>query len=132
MNLKSFPHEQFQSLISLEKLAIRDCPSMYYSFPCGVWPRNLTKLMIGCLNKPMSEWGPQNYLTSLVELKGGFICGGRGCEEYYYYSIIIIIIIITIIIFSSSTISRFSNTQWFYGCEIIFRGLKTPFLPSKT
>ncbi|KAL7617810.1 hypothetical protein Lser_V15G03611 [Lactuca serriola] len=68
-NLKSFPYEHFQSLTSLERLEIRICPSMDYSFPCGVWPPNLRKLGIGGLNKPMSEWGPQNFPTSLVELK---------------------------------------------------------------
>ncbi|CAH1439656.1 unnamed protein product [Lactuca virosa] len=67
-NLKSFPHEHFQSLTSLKKLEIRDCPSMDYSFPCGVWPPNLSTLGIGGLNKPMSEWGPQNFPASLVEL----------------------------------------------------------------
>ncbi|XP_042753238.1 putative disease resistance RPP13-like protein 1 [Lactuca sativa] len=64
-NLKSFPHEHFQSLTSLEEMEIYDCPSMDYSFPCGVWPPNLTKLTIGGLNKPMSS----------------FIYSGRRCEE---------------------------------------------------
>ncbi|CAH1440659.1 unnamed protein product [Lactuca virosa] len=68
-NLKSFPHEHFQSLTSLEEMWLTHCPSMDYSFPCGVWPPNLTKLTIGGLNKPMSEWGPQNFPTSLVELE---------------------------------------------------------------
>ncbi|CAI9269518.1 unnamed protein product [Lactuca saligna] len=67
-NLKSFPHEHFRSLTSLEKMWIYECPSMDYSFPCGVWPPNLRMLMIGSLNKPMSEWGPQNFPTSLSEL----------------------------------------------------------------
>ncbi|CAH1440699.1 unnamed protein product [Lactuca virosa] len=67
-NLKSFPHEHFQSLTSLEEMLITECPSMDYSFPCGVWPPNLRKLRIGCLNKPMSDWGPQNFPTSLVQL----------------------------------------------------------------
>ncbi|KAI3697382.1 hypothetical protein L6452_30365 [Arctium lappa] len=67
-NLKSFPHEHLQSLTSLEELRINDCPSIDYSFPCGVWPPNLRRLTIGCLNKAMSEWGPQNYPTSLVQL----------------------------------------------------------------
>ncbi|XP_023762378.1 putative disease resistance protein At3g14460 [Lactuca sativa] len=67
-NLKSFPHEHFQSLTSLEEMFIYECPSMDYSFPCGVWPPNLSKLRIGVLNKPMSEWGQQNFPTSLVEL----------------------------------------------------------------
>ncbi|KVI00626.1 Disease resistance protein [Cynara cardunculus var. scolymus] len=67
-NLKSFPHEHLQRLTSLEELWINDCPSMDYSFPCGLWPPNLRSLRIGCLNKCMSEWGLQNYPTSLVEL----------------------------------------------------------------
>ncbi|KAL7619174.1 hypothetical protein Lser_V15G03622 [Lactuca serriola] len=67
-NLKSFPHEHFQSLTYLEEMFIYKCPSMDYSFPCGVWPPNLTKLNIGGLNKPMSEWGMQNFPTSLVNL----------------------------------------------------------------
>ncbi|XP_024982606.1 uncharacterized protein LOC112518988 [Cynara cardunculus var. scolymus] len=41
---------------------------MDYSFPCGLWPPNLRGLAIGCLNKPMSKWGIQNYPTSLVHL----------------------------------------------------------------
>ncbi|XP_023767685.1 putative disease resistance protein At3g14460 [Lactuca sativa] len=68
-NLKSFPHEQFQSLTSLDKMWLTDCPSIDYSFPCGVWPPNLSTLGIGGLNKPMSEWGPQNFPASLVELE---------------------------------------------------------------
>ncbi|KAL7618553.1 hypothetical protein Lser_V15G03735 [Lactuca serriola] len=48
---------------------LTDCPSMDYSFPCGVWPPNLSKLVIGGLNKPMSEWGQQSFPTSLVELQ---------------------------------------------------------------
>ncbi|KVI00604.1 Leucine-rich repeat-containing protein [Cynara cardunculus var. scolymus] len=67
-NLKSFPHEQLESLTSLEYLEISHCPSMDYSFPCGLWPPNLRRLTIGCLNKPMSKWGIQNYPTSLVHL----------------------------------------------------------------
>ncbi|CAI9269203.1 unnamed protein product [Lactuca saligna] len=67
-NLKSFPHEHLESLKSLEELCICDCPSMDYSFPCGLWPPNLRSLGIGYLNKPMSEWGPQKFPTSLVEL----------------------------------------------------------------
>ncbi|CAH1440684.1 unnamed protein product [Lactuca virosa] len=67
-NLMSFSHKHFQSLTSLEELEIDDCPNTDDSFPCGVWPPNLRKLMIGMLNKPMSEWGPQSFPTSLVEL----------------------------------------------------------------
>ncbi|KAJ9550089.1 hypothetical protein OSB04_022632 [Centaurea solstitialis] len=56
-NLKSFPHEHLESLTSLECLTIINCPSMDDSFPCGLWPPNLRKLLMGCLKKPMSEWG---------------------------------------------------------------------------
>ncbi|PWA86764.1 Disease resistance protein [Artemisia annua] len=68
-NLNSFPHEHLQSLTSLEGMRIHHCPNMDYSFPCGLWPPNLKKLTIGCLKKPMSEWGLQNYPTSLVTLE---------------------------------------------------------------
>lgn len=68
-NLKSFSHEHLQSLASLEELEIYGCPKMNYSFPCGLWPPNLMSLRIGCLNKPMSAWGRQNYPTSLVNLR---------------------------------------------------------------
>ncbi|XP_024984135.1 putative disease resistance protein RGA4 [Cynara cardunculus var. scolymus] len=67
-NLKSFPPEHLESLTSLDRMEISDCPSMDYSFPCGLWPPNLISLTIGCLNKPMSKWGIQNYPTSLVDL----------------------------------------------------------------
>nr|KAJ0226489.1 hypothetical protein LSAT_V11C100039030 [Lactuca sativa] len=67
-NLKLFPHEYFQSLTSLEELEIHDCPSIDYSFPCGLWPTNIRKLTIGCLKKPMPEWGPQNFPARLLEL----------------------------------------------------------------
>ncbi|CAH1440916.1 unnamed protein product [Lactuca virosa] len=53
---------------SLKELCINDCPNMDYSFPSGSWPLNLSKLTIGGLKKPMSEWGFQNFPTSLVEL----------------------------------------------------------------
>ncbi|XP_023732317.1 putative disease resistance RPP13-like protein 1 [Lactuca sativa] len=53
---------------SLKELCINDCPNMDYSFPSGSWPLNLSKLTIGGLKKPMSEWGFQNFPTSLLEL----------------------------------------------------------------
>ncbi|CAH1440881.1 unnamed protein product [Lactuca virosa] len=68
-NLNSFPHDRLQSLTCLEELRIHGCPSIDYSFPSGVWAPNLSILCIGCLKKPMSEWGPQNFPTSLVELQ---------------------------------------------------------------
>ncbi|XP_076899675.1 putative disease resistance RPP13-like protein 1 [Bidens hawaiensis] len=64
-NLKSFPHEQLQSLTSLKRMEIRKCPSLDESFPCGLWPPNLSDLFIGGLKKPISEWGLQNFPTSL-------------------------------------------------------------------
>ncbi|KAL7617010.1 hypothetical protein Lser_V15G03293 [Lactuca serriola] len=67
-NLNSFLHERLESFTCLEELRISDCPSLDYTFPCGFWPPNLRSLTIGCLNKPMSEWGLQNFPTSLVEL----------------------------------------------------------------
>ncbi|XP_071719120.1 putative disease resistance RPP13-like protein 1 [Rutidosis leptorrhynchoides] len=67
-NLKSLFHEQLQSLTSLEEMTIRWCKKMDDTFPCGLWPPNLRKIDIGVLKKPMSEWGLQNYPTSLVEL----------------------------------------------------------------
>ncbi|KAJ9543819.1 hypothetical protein OSB04_023526 [Centaurea solstitialis] len=67
-NLKSFPHQYLQSLASLEQLTVSDCPSMDCSFPCGLWPPNIRLLEIGGLKKPMSEWGMQNFPTSLVVL----------------------------------------------------------------
>ncbi|XP_071698084.1 putative disease resistance RPP13-like protein 1 [Rutidosis leptorrhynchoides] len=67
-NLESFPHEYLHSLTSLKEMSIVKCPSMDDTFPCGLWPPNLRKLQIGELKKPLSEWGLQNYPTSLVEL----------------------------------------------------------------
>nr|XP_043610467.1 putative disease resistance RPP13-like protein 1 [Erigeron canadensis] len=67
-NLKSFPHEHLQSLASLEYMWISYCPSIDYSFPCGLWPPNLSNLSIGGLKKPILDWGVQNFPTSLVTL----------------------------------------------------------------
>ncbi|GJZ71217.1 putative disease resistance RPP13-like protein 1 [Tanacetum coccineum] len=67
-NLKSFPYENFQSITSLESLVIGNCPSLDCSFPCGLWPPNLTILRLGGLKKPMSRWGIQNFPKSLVTL----------------------------------------------------------------
>ncbi|KAL9996743.1 putative virus X resistance protein-like, coiled-coil [Helianthus debilis subsp. tardiflorus] len=53
---------------SLEELVISDCPKLDASIPCWVWPPNLLSLVIGGLKKPFSEWGPQNFPTSLVKL----------------------------------------------------------------
>ncbi|KAK9069120.1 hypothetical protein SSX86_013236 [Deinandra increscens subsp. villosa] len=67
-NLKSFPQEHLHSLTSLKHMWIYDCPSMDSSFACGLWPPNLSTLLIGGLKKPISEWGLQNFPTSLVVL----------------------------------------------------------------
>ncbi|KAF5815557.1 putative leucine-rich repeat domain superfamily [Helianthus annuus] len=49
-------------------MRISNCPRMDYPFPCGLWPPNLSTLFIGGLKKPISEWGQQNFPTSLVTL----------------------------------------------------------------
>ncbi|KAL8260711.1 hypothetical protein R6Q59_028664 [Mikania micrantha] len=67
-NLKSFPHDLLQSLASLEDMDISKCPNLDYPFPCCLWPPSLIKLEIGGMKKPISEWGKQNFPTSLVEL----------------------------------------------------------------
>ncbi|XP_071719185.1 putative disease resistance RPP13-like protein 1 [Rutidosis leptorrhynchoides] len=68
-SLNSFPLlELLQNITSLEEMWIADCPSLDDSFPCGLWPPNLRELRIGMLKKPLSEFGLQNYPTSLVEL----------------------------------------------------------------
>ncbi|KAL8260496.1 hypothetical protein R6Q59_028449 [Mikania micrantha] len=67
-NLKSFPHEHLNSLASLKEMKINECPNLDYPIPGGLWPPNLRSLRIGTLKKPISEWGKQNFPTSLVEL----------------------------------------------------------------
>ncbi|KAL8260452.1 hypothetical protein R6Q59_028405 [Mikania micrantha] len=67
-NLKSFPHEHLQSSKSLVEIKIHGCPNLDYTFPGGLWPPNLSELRIGKLKKPISEWGMQNFPTSLVKL----------------------------------------------------------------
>ncbi|KAL8267703.1 hypothetical protein R6Q59_001501 [Mikania micrantha] len=106
-NLKSFPHEHLQSFESLNEIIIHGCPNLDYTFPSGLWPRNLSLLEIGELKKPISEWGKQNFPTSLVKLiliwqrfKSGYICKDRGSRYI-------------IIIFSSSTVSNLPISGWF-------------------
>ncbi|KAL7606444.1 hypothetical protein Lser_V15G19038 [Lactuca serriola] len=72
--MQSFPYHELPSLTVLKHLTIKNCPSINASFPCGLWPPKLRHLEIGRLNKPMTEWGPQNFPTSLVEL---LLIGGR-------------------------------------------------------
>ncbi|KAI3683664.1 hypothetical protein L1987_84176 [Smallanthus sonchifolius] len=67
-NIKSFPRDHLGSLTSLEEMCLYDCPRLDYSFPCGLWPPNLSRLRLGGLKKPISEWGLQNFPTSLVQL----------------------------------------------------------------
>nr|XP_043630573.1 putative disease resistance protein RGA4 [Erigeron canadensis] len=67
--IESFPDLQLSNIASLKRLEITNCPGMDASFPRGLWPPKLHTLVIGGLKKPVSEWGPQSFPTSLVELK---------------------------------------------------------------
>nr|KAJ0216054.1 hypothetical protein LSAT_V11C300148180 [Lactuca sativa] len=67
-HMESFPYDELPNHNVLERLTIVNCPSMDASFPCGLWPPKLCFLNIGGLKKPISEWGPQNFPNSLVEL----------------------------------------------------------------
>ncbi|KAF5775494.1 putative leucine-rich repeat domain superfamily [Helianthus annuus] len=73
-NMESFPDHELPNLTSLTYLVIYNCPSADASFPRGFWPPKLQTLVIGGLKKPISEWGPQNFPTSLVNL--ALVCGG--------------------------------------------------------
>ncbi|CAH1424001.1 unnamed protein product [Lactuca virosa] len=67
-SMESFPDHELPNLSSLTHLEIQKCTSMNASFPRGLWPPKLCLLNIGGLRKPISEWGPQNFPTSLVNL----------------------------------------------------------------
>ncbi|KAI7748804.1 hypothetical protein M8C21_032862 [Ambrosia artemisiifolia] len=67
-NLESFPDLQLSNLTMLKDLCIRKCRMIDASFPRGIWPPKLLTLEIGGLKKPISEWGYQNFPTSLVQL----------------------------------------------------------------
>ncbi|KAI7744591.1 hypothetical protein M8C21_001719, partial [Ambrosia artemisiifolia] len=67
-NMESFPDQELPNLTSLTSLYIYACPSANASFPRGFWPPKLQTLHIGWLKKPILEWGPQNFPTSLVNL----------------------------------------------------------------
>ncbi|KAJ0478496.1 putative leucine-rich repeat domain superfamily [Helianthus annuus] len=80
-NLESFP----DTLTSLKILKITNCPKLDVCFlPGWVWPPTLQFLIIGKLKKPFSEWGPQSFPTTLVELElyGGGEDGARSCSEF--------------------------------------------------
>ncbi|XP_052625519.1 putative disease resistance protein At3g14460 [Lactuca sativa] len=66
--MESFPDHELPNLTSLTELTIKKCTSMDASFPRGLWPPKLCRLEIGELKKPISEWGPQNFPTSLSHL----------------------------------------------------------------
>ncbi|GKB47600.1 putative disease resistance protein [Tanacetum coccineum] len=67
-SMESIPDHEFPSLTLLKHMTILNCPSMDSSFPRGLWPVNLHSLVIGQLKKPISQWGLQNFPTSLVHL----------------------------------------------------------------
>ncbi|XP_042756332.1 putative disease resistance RPP13-like protein 1 [Lactuca sativa] len=69
LSMESFPDHELPNLTSLTELTIQKCTSMDASFPRGLWPPKLCALDIGRLKKPISEWGPQNFPTSLVRLR---------------------------------------------------------------
>ncbi|PWA43209.1 NB-ARC domains-containing protein [Artemisia annua] len=66
-SIESFPADALPTFTSLKSLAIMDCENMdVASF--GLWPPNLGYLTLGGLKKPISQWGPQTFPTSLVDL----------------------------------------------------------------
>ncbi|GKA84849.1 NB-ARC domains-containing protein, partial [Tanacetum coccineum] len=62
-----FADLQLQSLTSLTDLNLWKCPNMDVPTD-GLWPPNLCRLSIGALKKPISEWGPQKFPSTLVDL----------------------------------------------------------------
>nr|XP_043628078.1 putative disease resistance RPP13-like protein 1 [Erigeron canadensis]XP_043628086.1 putative disease resistance RPP13-like protein 1 [Erigeron canadensis]XP_043628094.1 putative disease resistance RPP13-like protein 1 [Erigeron canadensis] len=77
-NMESYPDLDLPNLTSLTDLRIAYCPIMGACFPPGNWPPELTILKLGWLKKPISEWAPLNYPTSLVELA---LYGGANDNE---------------------------------------------------
>ncbi|KAD6453300.1 hypothetical protein E3N88_08005 [Mikania micrantha] len=67
--LESLPDNELPNLTSLKHLEIENCPRIDGCFPRQLWPPNLYSLRIGRLKKPISEWGSQNFPTSLVQLR---------------------------------------------------------------
>ncbi|KAC9145047.1 hypothetical protein E3N88_46297 [Mikania micrantha] len=82
--LESLPDNELPILTSLKRLRIVNCPRMDDCFPRGLWPPNLQRLEIGRLKKPISEWGSQNFPTSLVRLTlyDGGEDGVSGCNQF--------------------------------------------------
>ncbi|XP_076895442.1 putative disease resistance RPP13-like protein 1 [Bidens hawaiensis] len=81
-SLESFPDNELPSLNSLKDLSIINCPSIDASFPRGFWPPKLGYLKIGKLKKPISEWGLQNFPTSLVHLDLYGDNGASSCSQF--------------------------------------------------
>ncbi|KAJ0483820.1 putative leucine-rich repeat domain superfamily [Helianthus annuus] len=73
-SMESLSALQMKNLSSLKDLTIRDCPGIDASCHGGVWPPNLCSLEIGGVKKPMSEWGPQNFPSSFVDLSLYGLC----------------------------------------------------------
>ncbi|KAJ0478819.1 putative virus X resistance protein-like, coiled-coil [Helianthus annuus] len=67
-NCTSIESFQLSSLTSLTILVIINCPSFCLSFDGGFWPPNLVSLTIGGVKEQISEWGPPNFPSSLVDL----------------------------------------------------------------
>ncbi|PWA37108.1 NB-ARC domains-containing protein [Artemisia annua] len=75
--IESFPADVLPTFTSLKRLSIFNCKNMdVASF--GLWPPNLGFLQIGALKKPISQWSPQTFPTSLVHL---ILDGGSGEED---------------------------------------------------
>ncbi|PWA49812.1 NB-ARC domains-containing protein [Artemisia annua] len=76
-SIESFPAADLPNLTSLRRLMILNCKSMDVdSF--GLWPPKLGGLEIGGLKKPISKFGPQNFPSSLVDLR---LFGGSAEED---------------------------------------------------
>ncbi|GKA41763.1 NB-ARC domains-containing protein [Tanacetum coccineum] len=76
-SIESFPAADLPNLTSLTHLTIINCENMEVdSF--GLWPPKLGFLRIGCLKKPISKLGPQNFPPSLVHLR---LFGGPAEED---------------------------------------------------
>ncbi|GKA78671.1 NB-ARC domains-containing protein [Tanacetum coccineum] len=71
---KVFPSLQELSIVGcsiLLEVSVEELPSsrvLTINGCAGLWPPNLRELYIGSLKKPISEWGPQKFPTTLVGL----------------------------------------------------------------